>query len=68
MVAMARALAVNPSILLVDELSMGLAPKIVEQVVIVAGVLLARALVLAPDVLLLDEPLQLLQLRPHLFA
>ena len=30
MVSMARALAVNPSILLVDELSMGLAPKVVE--------------------------------------
>jgi branched-chain amino acid transport system ATP-binding protein len=31
MLAMARALAVNPSILLVDELSMGLAPIIVEE-------------------------------------
>jgi len=31
MVSMARALAVNPSVLLVDELSMGLAPKIVEE-------------------------------------
>jgi branched-chain amino acid transport system ATP-binding protein len=31
MLSMARALAVNPSVLLVDELSMGLAPKIVEE-------------------------------------
>jgi branched-chain amino acid transport system ATP-binding protein len=31
MLSMARALAVNPSILLIDELSMGLAPKIVEE-------------------------------------
>ena len=31
MLSMARALAVSPSILLVDELSMGLAPKIVEE-------------------------------------
>jgi len=31
MVSMARALAVNPSVLLVDELSMGLAPKVVEE-------------------------------------
>jgi ABC-type branched-subunit amino acid transport system ATPase component/branched-subunit amino acid ABC-type transport system permease component len=31
MLAMARALAVKPSILLIDELSMGLAPKIVEE-------------------------------------
>ncbi|MGH3246372.1 MAG: ATP-binding cassette domain-containing protein [Trebonia sp.] len=39
MVAMARALAVNPSILLVDELSMGLAPKIVEELYeVLAGI------------------------------
>jgi branched-chain amino acid transport system ATP-binding protein len=31
MLSMARALAVSPSVLLVDELSMGLAPKIVEE-------------------------------------
>jgi branched-chain amino acid transport system permease protein len=31
MLALARALSVNPSILLIDELSMGLAPKIVEE-------------------------------------
>lgn len=31
MLSMARALAVNPSVLLVDELSMGLAPLIVEE-------------------------------------
>jgi branched-chain amino acid transport system ATP-binding protein len=30
MLAIARALAVNPSVLLLDEISMGLAPKIVE--------------------------------------
>ncbi len=39
MVSMARALAVNPSILLVDELSMGLAPKVVEQLYeVLAGI------------------------------
>jgi sulfate-transporting ATPase len=39
MVAMARALAVNPSILLIDELSMGLAPKIVEELYeVIAGI------------------------------
>jgi ABC-type branched-subunit amino acid transport system ATPase component/branched-subunit amino acid ABC-type transport system permease component len=39
MVAMARALAVNPSILLVDELSMGLAPKTVEELYeVLAGI------------------------------
>jgi ABC-type branched-subunit amino acid transport system ATPase component/branched-subunit amino acid ABC-type transport system permease component len=37
MLSMARALAVNPSILLVDELSMGLAPKIVEELYEVLG-------------------------------
>jgi len=37
MVSMARALSVNPSILLVDELSMGLAPKIVEELYAVLG-------------------------------
>src|SRR6266705_6721160 len=36
---MARALAVNPSILLVDELSMGLAPKVVEELYeVLAGI------------------------------
>ncbi len=39
MVSMARALAVNPSILLVDELSMGLAPKVVEELYeVLAGI------------------------------
>jgi ABC-type branched-subunit amino acid transport system ATPase component len=39
MVSMARALAVNPSILMVDELSMGLAPKIVEELYeVLAGI------------------------------
>ena len=37
MVSMARALAVNPSVLLVDELSMGLAPKVVEELYEVLG-------------------------------
>jgi ABC-type branched-subunit amino acid transport system ATPase component len=37
MLSMARALAVNPSVLLVDELSMGLAPKIVEELYEVLG-------------------------------
>ena len=37
MLSLARALAVNPSILLVDELSMGLAPKIVEELYEVLG-------------------------------
>ena len=37
MVSMARALAVNPSILMVDELSMGLAPKVVEELYEVLG-------------------------------
>ena len=42
MLSMARALAVNPSVLLVDELSMGLAPKIVEELYeVLAGI--ARA-------------------------
>ncbi|HEX3963556.1 MAG TPA: ATP-binding cassette domain-containing protein [Trebonia sp.] len=39
MVSMARALAVNPTILLVDELSMGLAPKVVEELYeVLAGI------------------------------
>src|SRR5258708_26813495 len=39
MLSMARALAVNPSILLIDELSMGLAPKIVEELYeVIAGI------------------------------
>jgi ABC-type branched-subunit amino acid transport system ATPase component len=39
MVSMARALAVNPSVLLVDELSMGLAPKVVEELYeVLAGI------------------------------
>ena len=39
MLSMARALAVSPSILLVDELSMGLAPKIVEELYeVLAGI------------------------------
>jgi branched-chain amino acid transport system ATP-binding protein len=39
MLALARGLAVNPSLLLLDELSMGLAPLIVEQLYeVVAGV------------------------------
>jgi branched-chain amino acid transport system ATP-binding protein len=39
MLSMARALSVNPSILLVDELSMGLAPKIVEELYeVLAGI------------------------------
>jgi ABC-type branched-subunit amino acid transport system ATPase component/ABC-type branched-subunit amino acid transport system permease subunit len=39
MLSMARALAVNPSVLLVDELSMGLAPKVVEQLYeVLAGI------------------------------
>jgi ABC-type branched-subunit amino acid transport system ATPase component/branched-subunit amino acid ABC-type transport system permease component len=39
MVSMARALAVNPSILMVDELSMGLAPKVVEELYeVLAGI------------------------------
>ncbi|MGD0238976.1 MAG: ATP-binding cassette domain-containing protein [Streptosporangiaceae bacterium] len=39
MVSMARALAVNPSVLLVDELSMGLAPKVVEELyAVLAGI------------------------------
>src|SRR5579863_1652034 len=39
MLSMARALAVNPSILLIDELSMGLAPKIVEELYeVLAGI------------------------------
>jgi ABC-type branched-subunit amino acid transport system ATPase component/branched-subunit amino acid ABC-type transport system permease component len=37
MLSMARALAVNPSILLIDELSMGLAPKIVQELYEVLG-------------------------------
>jgi len=37
MVAMARALSVNPAILLVDELSMGLAPRVVEELYAVLG-------------------------------
>ncbi len=37
MLAMARALSSNPSLLLLDELSMGLAPKIVEQLYEVVG-------------------------------
>jgi len=36
---MARALAVNPTVLLVDELSMGLAPKVVEELyAVLAGI------------------------------
>jgi branched-chain amino acid transport system ATP-binding protein len=39
MLSMARALAVSPSVLLVDELSMGLAPKIVEELYeVLAGI------------------------------
>jgi ABC-type branched-subunit amino acid transport system ATPase component/branched-subunit amino acid ABC-type transport system permease component len=39
MLSMARALAVNPSVLLVDELSMGLAPRIVEELYeVLAGI------------------------------
>ena len=39
MLSMARALAVNPSLLLVDELSMGLAPKVVEELyAVLAGI------------------------------
>ena len=39
MLSMARALAVNPSVLLVDELSMGLAPKVVEELYeVLAGI------------------------------
>jgi branched-chain amino acid transport system ATP-binding protein len=39
MLSLARALTVNPSVLLVDELSMGLAPKIVEELYeVLAGV------------------------------
>jgi branched-chain amino acid transport system ATP-binding protein len=39
MLSMSRALAVNPSVLLVDELSMGLAPKIVEELYeVLAGI------------------------------
>ena len=39
MLSMARALAVNPSVLLIDELSMGLAPKIVEELYeVIAGI------------------------------
>jgi ABC-type branched-subunit amino acid transport system ATPase component/branched-subunit amino acid ABC-type transport system permease component len=39
MVSMARAIAVNPSVLLVDELSMGLAPKVVEELYeVLAGI------------------------------
>jgi branched-chain amino acid transport system ATP-binding protein len=39
MLSMARALTVNPSVLLVDELSMGLAPKIVEELYeVLAGI------------------------------
>jgi sulfate-transporting ATPase len=39
MLSMARALSVNPSILMVDELSMGLAPKIVEELYeVLAGI------------------------------
>jgi sulfate-transporting ATPase len=37
MVSIARAVAVNPSILMVDELSMGLAPKVVEELYEVLG-------------------------------
>ena len=37
MLSMARALSVNPSILLVDELSMGLAPRVVEELYAVLG-------------------------------
>jgi sulfate-transporting ATPase len=37
MLSMARALSVNPSILLVDELSMGLAPRVVEELYGVLG-------------------------------
>jgi branched-chain amino acid transport system ATP-binding protein len=39
MVSMARAIAVNPTVLLVDELSMGLAPKVVEELYeVLAGI------------------------------
>jgi ABC-type branched-subunit amino acid transport system ATPase component len=39
MVSMARAIAVNPSVLLVDELSMGLAPRVVEELYeVLAGI------------------------------
>jgi ABC-type branched-subunit amino acid transport system ATPase component/ABC-type branched-subunit amino acid transport system permease subunit len=44
MVSMARALAVNPSVLLVDELSMGLAPKVVEELYEVLAGIAARGL------------------------
>jgi ABC-type branched-subunit amino acid transport system ATPase component/branched-subunit amino acid ABC-type transport system permease component len=44
MVAMARALSVNPSILLIDELSMGLAPKIVEELYAVLGTIARQGL------------------------
>jgi len=44
MVAMARALSVNPSILLVDELSMGLAPRVVEELYAVLGQIAQRGL------------------------
>jgi branched-chain amino acid transport system ATP-binding protein len=44
MLAMARALAVNPSILLIDELSMGLAPKIVEELYEVLASIARRGL------------------------
>jgi ABC-type branched-subunit amino acid transport system ATPase component/branched-subunit amino acid ABC-type transport system permease component len=44
MLAMARALAVKPSILLIDELSMGLAPKIVEDLYQVIAQIAAEGL------------------------
>jgi branched-chain amino acid transport system permease protein len=44
MVSMARALAVNPSVLLVDELSMGLAPKVVEELYAVLAGIAAQGL------------------------
>lgn len=37
MLAMARALATEPSVLMLDELSMGLAPKIVEDLYAIVG-------------------------------
>ena len=44
MLSMARALTVNPSVLLVDELSMGLAPKVVEELYEVLGGIAAQGL------------------------
>jgi ABC-type branched-subunit amino acid transport system ATPase component/branched-subunit amino acid ABC-type transport system permease component len=46
MLAMARALVVKPSILLIDELSMGLAPKIVEELYEVIGQIAQEGLTL----------------------